>query len=135
MKLVKDTNTVYAIHIQPRELANNKTAWFTEDKYGIQVAEFNYNQGKQFKPHKHKKRERSYNRTQEVMIVVTGKLLANVYDNDNKLVDSFTLEPGDVGVFLQGGHGYQVLEDSTVFYEIKNGPFTNAEEDKEYFKE
>ena len=136
MEIVKNgENIIYAIHVKASELTTDKTEWFSKQEYGVQVAGFNYNKDKEFKAHFHKERERSFNRTQEVMIVISGKLLAKIYDNNNELISCFNLEAGDIGIFLQGGHGYRVLEDNTLFYEIKNGPFGGSVlDDKGYIE-
>jgi len=34
-------------------------------------------------------------------------------------------------VILRGYHGYEILEDDTRVLEVKNGPFTSVEADKE----
>jgi hypothetical protein len=36
-------------------------------------------------------------------------------------------------VMLKGGHGYDILENNTQVLEVKNGPFTSVEKDRERF--
>jgi len=135
METIKNgENIPYAIHIKSEELINDKTEWFTKDEYGIQVGGFNYNKEKEFNAHKHIFRERTYEYTQETIVIIKGKLLAKIYNNNNELISCFNLEEGDIGIFLSGGHNFRTLEDNTVFYEIKNGPFTNVESDKVFFE-
>jgi hypothetical protein len=42
-----------------------------------------------------------------------------------------TVKTGDICIILTIGHGYQILEDNTKIVEVKNGPFTSVEKDKE----
>ena len=56
-----------------------------------------------------------------------------MYDIDNTTVLATpTLEPGDASFTLQGGHTYEILEDDTVVYEYKTGPYEGQELDKRF---
>jgi hypothetical protein len=40
------------------------------------------------------------------------------------------LEPGDISLTLHGGHNYVALEEDTLVYEFKTGPYLGQEKDK-----
>jgi cupin fold WbuC family metalloprotein len=83
------------------------------------------------KPHKHKPIKRETTITQECWIVLSGKIQADIYDIDDSKLDSIVINHGDCMVFFKGGHSLLSLEEDTIFYEIKNGPYYGYENDKE----
>mgnify|MGYP003119425678 CR=1 FL=1 len=97
----------------------------------IQCALLNMEKGKTFKPHKHIWRERTRNIiAQESWIVVQGKVKCTFYDLDNEILVEPILEPGDASFTLEGGHTYTILEDNTLVYEYKTGPYEGQKLDK-----
>jgi hypothetical protein len=54
----------------------------------------------------------------------------DIYDND-ELIATTQLSPGDVMVLLAGGHALRMLED-TVLVEVKQGPYLGVEEKVRY---
>ena len=42
---------------------------------------------------------------------------------------------GDCVVVFKAGHEFTVLEDNTIIYEFKNGPYYGVEADKTFIKE
>lgn len=87
--------------------------------------------GIKVKPHKHLNIDRTTDITQEAWVVVRGKVLARFYDLDNCFLCEEEVGPGDVVCFYRGGHSLEVLEDDTLFYEFKNGPYFGVSRDKE----
>jgi hypothetical protein len=90
------------------------------------------NNGKTFPAHKHIKKERHYQEqiAQESWIVIKGKVKAILYDLDDTIISEEILYPGDASFTLEGGHTYEILEDDTVVYEYKTGPYEGQEFDK-----
>ena len=62
-----------------------------------------------------------------------GKIKTIFYNKDKKRNGDIILEEGDVILLLDGGHGFEMLED-TVLMEIKQGPYL-GELDKERFND
>jgi hypothetical protein len=91
--------------------------------------------GKTFKPHKHifKNRTRDVI-AQESWIVVQGKVKCIFYDLDDTILIEPILEQGDASFTLEGGHNYEILEDNTLVYEYKTGPYEGQELDKVFLK-
>jgi hypothetical protein len=98
-----------------------------------QVGTWWYQKGKKLKPHKHIENIRDNKLTQECVIVVAGAIAVDVYDSNNQFVCREKLESGDFMVLLNGGHGYDILENNTRVIECKNGPFISVEKDKILF--
>jgi len=97
----------------------------------IQCALLNLNEGKTFKPHKHiwKNRTRDVI-AQESWIVVQGSVRCTFYDIDDEIIAEPTLNIGDASFTLEGGHTYEILEDDTLVYEYKTGPYEGQKLDK-----
>lgn len=85
------------------------------------------------KPHVHLMAPRKISHTQEVIVLLSGRLRADIFDLEHRPVEQVLLEAGECMVLLRGGHGYKILEDGTRVLEIKNGPYPGAEEDRERF--
>jgi hypothetical protein len=104
--------------------------FLTSDSGFIQAGTWWYQNGKDLAAHKHLIYERESNLTQEVIVIITGRVLAELYDENDRLFYSKELLPGDIGIMLTHGHGYKILEDNTKVVEIKNGPYPGAELDR-----
>tara|TARA_R110002074_G_scaffold324148_1_gene494586 strand:- start:176 stop:616 length:441 start_codon:yes stop_codon:yes gene_type:complete len=97
----------------------------------IQCALLNMEEGKTFQPHKHiwKNRTRDVI-AQESWVVIQGKVRCTFFDIDDTIVAEPVLEPGDASFTLEGGHTYTILEDDTLVYEYKTGPYEGQQLDK-----
>lgn len=98
----------------------------------LQLSILRLNSGKTFKPHKHIYCEKITNMTQESWVVVQGSVKVFYYDLDDSIVHEDTLMPGDASVTFYGGHNYLILEDDTMVYEFKTGPYQGQEKDKAF---
>lgn len=98
----------------------------------IQCATLKMEKNKTFPPHKHITKERKYKAqiAQESWIVIKGSVRCKFYDLDDTLIAEPILYPGDASFTLYGGHTYEILEDDTVVYEYKTGPYEGQELDK-----
>jgi hypothetical protein len=67
---------------------------------------------------------------QESWVVIKGSVRVMFYDIDGTLLTTSDLLPGDASMTFQGGHNYLILEDDTVVYEYKTGPYQGQELDK-----
>ena len=93
--------------------------------------------GKKFLPHKHIIKERHYNNqiAQESWVVIKGKVQCIFYDIDDSIIAEPILEAGDASYTLYGGHTYKILEDDTIVYEYKTGPYEGQKLDKVFIDE
>jgi cupin fold WbuC family metalloprotein len=107
-----------------------------EDNF-IQCATLKMEKGKTFPPHKHIIKERHYNNqiAQESWVVIKGKVQCIFYDIDDNIIAEPILEAGDASYTLYGGHTYKILEDDTIVYEYKTGPYEGQKLDKVFIDE
>ena len=97
----------------------------------IQCSLLHMESGKTFRPHKHIWKERTRNViAQESWIVIQGRVKCFFYDLDDTIIEEDILEAGDASFTLQGGHNYLILEDDTIVYEYKTGPYEGQLFDK-----
>jgi len=99
----------------------------------IQCSSLKMENGHTFRPHKHiLKAGPEIVRAQESWVVIKGHVKCYFYDLDNTLLGVAVLSPGDVSFTLNGGHTYEILEDDTIVYEYKTGPYEGQALDKEF---
>ena len=102
----------------------------------IQCSILNMEKDKTFKPHKHIWKERTYNIiAQESWIVIQGSVKCIFYDLDDTIIAEPILKPGDASFTLEGGHNYFILEENTLVYEYKTGPYEGQALDKIFINE
>lgn len=87
--------------------------------------------GKTIAPHRHLPQVRTTTGTCEAWVVVSGRLVAQVFDLDQSLVTTVGLTAGDCMILYRGGHNFTVVSADAVIYEIKNGPYNGPETDSE----
>ena len=102
----------------------------------IQCSILNMPKDKTFRPHKHIFKERTRNViAQESWIVIQGRVQCIFYDTDDTIIATPVLEQGDASFTLEGGHNYYILEDNTLVYEYKTGPYEGQALDKTFINE
>ena len=104
-----------------------------EDNF-IQCATLKMPKDKTFPPHKHITKDRHYTNqiAQESWVVIKGKVKCILYDLDDTIIATPILEAGDASFTLYGGHTYEILEDDTIVYEYKTGPYEGQKLDKTF---
>jgi hypothetical protein len=100
----------------------------------IQCATLKMEKGKTFRPHKHIEKYRVYEKqiAQESWVVIKGSVKCKFYDIDDQLIAEPILYPGDASYTLYGGHTYEILEEDTIVYEYKTGPYEGQALDKTF---
>jgi len=102
-----------------------------DDDQFLQLATLRMDSGKTFPPHKHIwKSSHGSVIPQESWVVIKGSVLVYMYDLDDTLIAKEIIRAGDCSITLFGGHTYEILEDDTIVYEYKTGPYTGVENDK-----
>lgn len=129
MKKIKLNGEVVAIFHKTSEW-NEGLDFLTPDCTFIQTGTWWYNKGKELKAHRHILNERNISLTQETIVILSGKLRVDLYDETKTIFHQEILVMGEIGVILNCGHGYFVLENDTKVVEVKNGPFFSVEKDK-----
>lgn len=83
-------------------------------------------------PHVHEPVPRTVDFTQEVVFVRSGLVRIDFYSRNQESIGNRILRPGDVVLLCEGGHGFEMLED-TEMIEVKQGPYV-GEQDKSRFE-
>ena len=96
--------------------------FFTPDDFSQQLAYMNRAKDYVIPPHVHNPVQRDVHFTQEVLVIITGKVRVDYYDDDRNYLESRELNEGDVVLLAYGGHGFEMLEDSEII-EVKQGPY------------
>jgi mannose-6-phosphate isomerase-like protein (cupin superfamily) len=105
--------------------------FFTPPEFSQQLAYMKHEKGEIIEPHVHKEVNREVVRTQEVLVVKSGKVQVDLYTGEHEYWSSFTLGTGDLILLASGGHGFTMLE-PTEMIEIKQGPYL-GDQDKVRF--
>lgn len=127
---ITHNNLVLSIIIRA-DYYKNGISFFTPEDFSQQLGYMNRPQGYIIPPHVHNLVPREVTLTQEVLYIKSGKIRVDFYDNDKNYLQSSILYKGDVILLAQGGHGFEMLEESEMI-EIKQGPYC-GEEDKVRF--
>lgn len=99
--------------------------FFTEDTLSQQLGFMWHPAGKLIEPHVHNPVPREVQFTQEVLFIRKGRLRVDFYNSDQCYLESRLLGVGDVILLIQGGHGFEVLEEVEMI-EVKQGPHVGA---------
>ena len=136
-KIYSKINPDKLLHIVVRkeDMTEGRQDIVPEENF-IQCSILNMPKDKTFRPHKHIFKERTRNViAQESWIVVHGKVQCIFYDLDDTIIATPVLEQGDASFTLEGGHNYHILEDNTLVYEYKTGPYEGQALDKTFINE
>jgi len=134
MELLTYGETLFAMVVKRGEFPRGMEFWGA-DTSPLQFGSCIYDKGKVLVPHFHKERERiAKHKTREFLYIIKGKIEASFYAMDKTLKHTRVLEEGDCVMLVDGGHGFKVLEDDTIFIEVKNGPYVSVEADKVKFE-
>ena len=122
-KLLHIVNRLYEIE--------GRTEAVPEDNF-FQCATLKMAKGTTFKPNKHITKERTYEAqiAQESWVVIKGSVKCIFYDVDDTIIATPILRAGDASFTLYGGHTYEILEEDTIVYEYKTGPYQGQKFDK-----
>ena len=84
------------------------------------------------KPHQQRGKDapRDKVRAQESWLRLRGSIKASLFDTDGTLLTTESIRFGDCVITFEGGHTLDILEEDTVMYEFKTGPYTGIENDK-----
>ena len=115
------------------EISENRTDLCSENQL-LQISTKTLKKGTKFRPHKHNKLQRITETTHEAWIILQGTIRAKFWDIDDKVIHETVLRSGDCAVVYSAGHDFEVLEENTILYEVKNGPYYGRLKDKTFIK-
>lgn len=119
-KIIKE-NIIFAIILRADYKAEG-IKFFTPNEFSQQLGYMNRPKGYEISPHLHNRVKRNVEYTSEVLLVKSGKVKADFYDENKDYFKSSILNKGDVILLVHGGHGFEMLEKSEMI-EIKQGPY------------
>jgi hypothetical protein len=123
-------NTLLHIVYRFKEI-NGRTNISPNEEF-LQLASIKMQKGQTFKAHKHISVEKVTNIAQESWLVINGSVKCIFYDLDDTIIAEPILLPGDCSMTFRGGHNYLILEENTIVYEYKTGPYFGQELDKKF---
>ena len=127
-----DPNKLLHMVVRKEEITSGRQDIVSEENF-IQCSILNMEKDKTFKPHKHIWKERTRNViAQESWIVIQGSVKCIFYDTDDTILAEPILYPRDPSFTLEGGHNYLILENDTLVYEYKTGPYEGQALDKTF---
>lgn len=132
MQMISDKDKLLAIIYRNNDWVEGLN-FITPDSLFIQVGSWWYQKGTKLAAHLHKEYERVISRTHELVYVKRGSMKLLLYSESKEFKEEVILYAGDLAVLVEGGHGYEILEDDTQILEAKSGPFIDVEKDKEKF--
>lgn len=98
------------------------THFVTPDDFTQQLGYIRHPRGHTIAPHLHTTAARSVMDTQEVLVIIRGRLRVDFYSATREYCESRELFPFDVVLLAAGGHGFEVLE-AIEMLEIRQGPY------------
>lgn len=130
---VEPGKLLHFVHKQG-DSTDNRTDLVDSNNF-IQCSFLKLEKDKTFVPHIHIEKSRHYEKqiAQESWVVIKGRVQLFFYDIDGILLrDDLVLTPGDASFTLYGGHTYKILEENTIVYEYKTGPYEGQKLDKRF---
>lgn len=127
---IKEGATVLAIILR-RAHCQDGIQFFTPPEFSQQLAYMKRPSGYVIQPHVHNPVKREVQYTKEVLLIKSGSVRVDFYNEEKQYLRSTILQAGDVILLAYGGHGFQMLEDCEMI-EVKQGPYA-GEADKTRF--
>ena len=127
-EIKSDDGKIIAIVVK-REFEKDGVNFVSKEDFSLQLGISGYRKGDKIKPHFHIEKEIRINKIQEVVHIESGRTRVNLYDLNGKKIKSVELSDGDTIFFVDGGHGFEMLEDTKII-EVKQGPYFGRDKDK-----
>ena len=121
---------IYAIVLR-KEYSAAGPNFFTPGEFSQQLGMLVHPKGKTVKRHRHKLVKREIFRTQEVLVLLAGRIRVELFDDAGAELRTLLMKPGDAILLARGGHKVTVLDDAKII-EVKQGPYAGFD-DKEFF--
>ena len=104
--------------------------FFTPQDFSQQLGLLVHEKGKKIKAHRHKRIKREIILTQEVLVILEGKVKIELYNDKLQIIKTVVLTDRDAILLASGAHSIEILEFSRMI-EIKQGPYAGVD-DKEF---
>ena len=113
------------------DLQQNDKEFHTSSEQSFQLGTFNLQKGESLERHVHLENERTIFNTSEVILLTKGKVKVEIFDKHKIFVTEQIINAGELILFFQGGHSFEMLEDAK-FIEIKQGPYIEGQDKKRF---
>jgi hypothetical protein len=133
MEKIKTVDGKIIAIIVKGDFKKNGVNFVSRPDFPLQLGISNYKKGSKIEPHFHIEKEIKINKIQEVVHIESGKVLVDLYDFEGKKLKSVELLADDTIFFVDGGHGFEIIED-TKLIEVKQGPYFGKDKDKMVIK-
>jgi hypothetical protein len=127
---IKSTNGKETIAIIVRkEFSKDGLNFLSKSEYPLQLGVNSYSKGVKINPHVHVNREIVVTSIQEMVYIKSGKVTIHLFGQNKEPLGSYDLLSGDLVFLVSGGHGFDILDDTTII-EVKQGPYSGKTLDK-----
>ena len=134
MENIKSNNGKTIAIVVRKDFKKEGVNFISKPDFPLQLGISSYKRGNKIKAHLHTEKEIKINKIQEIVHIESGKTIVNLYDLSGKKFKSVELLVGDTIFFVNGGHGFEMLEDTKII-EVKQGPYSGKDNDKRYINE
>lgn len=127
-----DPKKLLHIVVRKSDMVKGRINLIPEEHF-IQCSSLNLEKGTTFKPHQHIWKRRTIDTiAQESWVVIQGRVKCIFYDTNSIIIAERVLMPGDASFTLEGGHNYMILDNDSLIYEMKTGPYEGQQLDKKF---
>ena len=127
-EIKSDDGKIIAIVVE-RDFKKDGVNFVSRKDFPLQLGISSYKKDDRIKPHFHIEKEIRVNKIQEVVHIESGRTIVSLHDLNGKKFKSIELSIGDTIFFVDGGHGFKMLEDTKIL-EVKQGPYFGKDKDK-----
>lgn len=106
-------------------------SFLSPPEWPLQLGVSTYLPSQVVRAHSHRPRRISFDSVQEVVHVDAGRIRVDLYDTSDHLAGTSDLSTGDTILFIRGGHGIRMLQETRII-EVKQGPYSGVADDKRY---
>jgi len=111
-KIVRD-NSILAIILRSNYHSEG-IEFFTPNDFSQQLGYMNRPKGYEILPHVHNKVKRNVEFTNEVLLIKSGQVRVDFYDDNKNYLQSEILHKGDVILLVKGVHVFQMIKKSQI---------------------
>jgi len=126
---IKDEKGELIALLIPKEFKPEGYNFLTPEDLNLQVGVNAYGAHGKVEAHRHNPVVRTTQGTMETLLLRTGQMSLQLYDNENQPLECVEMKAGDFVLLVSGGHGITFFEPCDLL-EVKQGPFVPRELDK-----
>jgi len=127
-EIKSDDGEIIAIVVK-KDFEKEGVNFVSKQDFPLQLGVSGYKKGATIKAHFHIEKEFRINKIQKVVHIKRGRAMVDLYDLNGKKFQSVELSDGDTTFFVDGGHGFGMLEDTKII-EVKQSPYFGKDKDK-----